>query len=236
LLPTGFDHGKMASPEERERRLASARANDAASVYVGDQGAERFHAEDKREVERGIDLPRTLERRTELARARAAAGNATGGGVHALEQTTAVRVEKRNLERELREVDNALVRDQEEAEDTDRRGVSRAREAFGLRGRLLERRHEITTQLEKLAADTTMQLESIPGYALALEQVSTPARTGGGDEHRKLLERVFTAEEVDALQREVDAASAYQEQHPDVDFLKCLEMAHEGTITLDGES
>ncbi len=73
-LPKDADMGKLlADPQEFERRLARMRRVDGAGVYVGDQGRERFRADDRQHIEAGLDMVRTAERDRELAGARAKA-------------------------------------------------------------------------------------------------------------------------------------------------------------------
>lgn len=73
-LPKDADMGKLlADPQEFERRLARMRKVDGAGVYVGDQGRERFRADDRQHIEAGLDMVRTAERDRELAGARAKA-------------------------------------------------------------------------------------------------------------------------------------------------------------------
>src|SRR5207244_2774722 len=100
LLAPDFDHGIMANPEERARRLAVARDNDLMGAYIGDKGASRFHAEDKAAVEAKWDLPRTLQRATEEREAKARARAEAAKLQAPLDQATALRQEKLKLETE----------------------------------------------------------------------------------------------------------------------------------------
>jgi vacuolar-type H+-ATPase subunit D/Vma8 len=95
-------------------------------------------------------------------------------------------------------------------------------------GALLAERHEVRKRLEQVERSRNLRLDSIPGYTFIAEQPET--------EGKKLLEKVWTREETEALQREVNVARVYRLEHPEVDVLTSLEMAHEGKITLDGAS
>jgi len=168
FLAPGFDHGTMANPEERARRLAVARANDIGGIYAGKDGAERFHEADREAVELGLSLPRSMERRTEIKRARAIAKNETGA-LPQIAATTAARTEARTLEAEIRDLDKRVVAEDAERADLKRRKVARAGLAPNS-GNLLAARREKTITLDDLNRSRAIHLENIPGYKIALEQ------------------------------------------------------------------
>jgi hypothetical protein len=220
LLPSNADHGKLlANPEEAERRLARARAHDPGGSFAGDDGRARFTEEDKEAIEQAWDLPRSLERDDEVRSAQRLAKNEAGKLARPVAETQAVRAEKRQLEQEIRRLDGELEANEAERAHNARRLVSNGR--LAPIGTLLEARREASKRLEQIDADPRLQLDSIPG----------PGRTGeppsGG---------LGIREKARKLQLEIDAATAYGQQHPEVPFLKALEMAERGEIRLSEDA
>lgn len=94
-------------------------------------------------------------------------------------------------------------------------------------GLALAEKQELTVKLEQVNNNPKIELSSVPGFTLLAEQ---PEADG-----KKLLEKAFTREQTEELQREINAARVYRLEHPEVDVLTSLEMAHEGKIVLDSE-
>jgi len=168
-LPDDWDPGVMANKEERARRLARARANDVGGLYRSKQGADRFHREDDEAAEVGLDLARGLERRTEVAKAKAVAKGETGGIAQPIEAAVAARQEERTLEAEIAELDRTIEAEDRERADFKRRGVWRGGLAPDA-GKQLAARREKMIALDDLQRSRAYSLESIPGFKLALEQ------------------------------------------------------------------
>jgi hypothetical protein len=168
-LPEGFDTGPLANPEERRRRLELARRHAPQGSYVGKEGAEKFHDKDNEWVELGLDYPRSLERGTEIRRARVIMKNETGGVGRPLAATTAARGEAHTLESDIADIDKRVVAEDAERAELKRRGVARG----GLdphSGNLLALRREKTIALDDLRQSRAIRLENIPGFKIALEQ------------------------------------------------------------------
>jgi hypothetical protein len=219
LLPSNADHGKLlANPEEAERRLARARAHDPGGSFAGDDGRARFSEEDKEAVEQGWDLPRSLERDDEVRAAQRLAKNEAGELARPVAETQAVRAEKRQLEQEIRRLDGELEENEAERAHNARRLVSNGR--LAPIGTLLEARREASKRLEQVDADPRLQLDSIPGPG----PIEPPP---GGEGIREKTRK---------MQLEIDAATAYTQQHPETSFLKALEMAGQGVISLNPEA
>lgn len=224
LLGLDADHGKLlGDPQETERRLARARRNDPAGSYVGDAGRAKFLADDRRGIEQGWDLPRSLERVSEEHAARAQAHSESAKVQRPLKATQTARVERRTLEQRVSDIDKAIERSEAEARDLRERGVVNPN-AIPV-GRLLEQRREAVKQLEAVQRQPEMQLDSIPGFAICADLPPTPAE--------KSLKLLTTREDTRRLQAEIDAAAAYRLENPEVDVLTSLEMAASGKLTLD---
>lgn len=219
LLPTDADHGKLlADPQEVERRLARARRHDQS--YAGDDGRARFLAEDRAAVQHGWDLPRSLEREAEVSAARAQAQSESAKVTRPLTATREAREEKRELEQRVRDLDRR-IRDGE-ARDADMKARGVVDPNAVPVGRLLEARHEATRQLVQVQGSRSIQLDSIPGYAIMADAPSGPAAPSH-----------VTLDSAGRDQRlvQLDAVARYRETHPDTPILEVFRMAHDGEIS-----
>ena len=222
LLGPDADHGKLPSgdPQETERRLARARRNDPASSYVGDAGRAKFLADDRKAVETGWDLARSLERVSEVHDAQARVQQEAQKVQRPLKATQAARAERRALEQRDGDLDRAIEGSEAEAKDLRERGVVNPN-AIPV-GRLLEQRREAVEQFEAVQRQPAMQLDSIPGFAICADLPPTPAE--------KSLKLLGAREETRRLQAEIDAAHAYRLENPEVDVLTSLELAASGKM------
>lgn len=124
---------------------------------------------DEKWVELGLDYPRSLERGSEIRRARAIMKGETGGVAQPLAATTAARTEARALEAEIRDLDKRVVAEDAERADLRRRHVWRAGLAPNS-GELLALHREKTTALDDLRQSRVIRLENVPGFKIALDQ------------------------------------------------------------------
>jgi hypothetical protein len=203
-LPEGFDVGPLANPEEQRRRLQRARDNDIGGIYAGKKGAERFHKEDEWAVGLKLDLPRSLERRTEINRAKAIMKNETGGVAQPLQAAVAARQEATALESDITLETATIEAEDRERVDLKRRGVWRP----GLAphsGDQREQRREKMVKLDDLKQSRAFQFESIPAYSLALEQVR-----GGGVKVKLLASELAGVGPADPFDQEALAAEQHE--------------------------
>jgi hypothetical protein len=228
MLAPDADVGVMlGNKEEFERRLQRMRAARVDGTFHGDKGREHFRRVDREGLEQGWDPVATAEYEAGVRQARARARAEAAAMQAPLTEVQAARQEQLRLEQAVRTLDSGIAHLEAQRPELRRRGLSEVQVKHKI-GLALAEKHELTKRLEQAQNNNALQLDSIPGYTFIAEQPET--------EGKKLLEKVWTREETEALQREVNVARVYRLEHPEVDVLTSLEMAHEGKITLDGAS
>jgi hypothetical protein len=200
------------------------RAARVDGTFHGDKGREHFRRVDREGLEQGWDPVATAEYENAARQAQARARAEAAAMQAPLSETQATRQESLRLEQQVKTLDSTVADLEGQRPELRRRGLSEAQVKHKI-GLALAEKHDLTKRLEQVQKNGAMQLDSIPGYTFIAEQPE-------GDE-KKLLEKVWTREETEALQREVNIARVYRLEHPEVDVLTSLEMAHEGKITLD---
>ena len=183
LIADGFDFGVLASPEGRERRLARARAVTPGQ-YTGEDGAARFHREDRSALETGWDMLATLEHRAAVQRAREQGRKEAARLAEPIERTSKLRAERRSLDARLHELDKLLLDAQEKAKSDREQG----REAALLRlriGNLHTERADLLVKRDTVTGDEKIELDSIPGFKFVLDAPPVPA--DASTEHAAIL-------------------------------------------------
>lgn len=184
-LPEGFDYGQLENREVQRRRLEVGRRHAPQGSYSGEKGAHDFRQADNRWAELGLDYPRSLERSSEIARAKGIMKNETGTLAYPIASTTAARTEARSLAAEIRELDKKVEAEDAERADFKRRGVWRAGLAPNAGHDLAQRRDKMIA-LDDLKQSRAYRLENIPAFTTALEQIR------GGGAKVKLLAAELT--------------------------------------------
>jgi hypothetical protein len=213
----------LANPEERERRLRRMRAVRMDGAYHGDQGRDRFKKDDREAIEQGWDPVATAEFQNAERQARAQSQAEASRLQAPLDQTTALRQERLNLDTELRELDRRV----EETETADAEAKRRGHARSGVPvGRLLERRREVAKRLELVSNDRRIELDSLPGWKVVLEaEKQTQVKSLETDE------KGYSPE----IKARVRDANKFMLDNPGCDFIEALNAIEEGRTTLAQE-
>jgi hypothetical protein len=210
----------LADPLEHERRLRRMRAARQDGAFHGDHGRAAFKKADREAIEVGWDPVATAEFENAARQARAQAQAEASQLQAPLDATAALRQERLQLDSELQTLDRRVEAAEAEAEDLKRRGVVNG-QAVPI-GRLLERRREVAKRLERVTSDRRIELSSVPGYQVMLEQERAEVNALETD----------AADYSPLVTANVENARKFMLEN-ECDFMTALDAVEDGKITLD---